>query len=167
MVHGVSTVPAPPSEFESAAPDHARPPRVRCAKHLTRAIAFFRVLNATASGLGATAGLSRECPSSLISPCCFLLERTFALRKLGARQGRRKNTAGRASSGTRSINRRFQDASHLSGGPSNVSVYSADGTAPLSPQTSRVSGAVGETFAARHKRRCTLQAACSVTRGLN
>ena len=43
---------------------------------------------------------------------------------------------------------------------------SADGAAPLSPQT-RVSGAVGETFAARHKRRCTLQAACSTTRGLN
>jgi hypothetical protein len=39
--------------------------------------------------------------------------------------------------------------------------FSNDGTAPLSPQT-RVSGAVGETSATGHKRRCTLQAACSV-----
>lgn len=57
------------------------------------------------------------------------------------------------------------DASHLSGGPSNIGVSATDDTTPLSPQT-RVSGAVGETSTLRHKlcQRAflhTLRIACS------
>src|SRR5690606_29500586 len=107
----------PPSLFESADADQARPPPVQCAKaSFTRAIAFFRDLPAAARIEGGTS-LRYEGRASVTRPSLGL----WACHPTHATSG---NT---------------QVASHLSGGPSNIGELSYRRHTPLSPQT-RVSG---------------------------